>query len=137
MSIKTEDAQTKMNVTFSVDGRIITCFDIKQMICHLLGIGVKILNEPTDKKLSFLYLCYNPKLIEIIDEKKKVSIFKIYDKMCAECNAIDFVKLFGTIIKYLHQELNVGTKTDKEIIEILSNFKFTLCDQSDFIAYIN
>jgi hypothetical protein len=130
LNISTEDADDKkMNVTFSVDGLPITRFDIKQMICHLLGIAAKLLERPTDKKITFLYLCYDPHYIEIADEKKAKKILAAYDQMRAECEAIDFTKLWESIVTYLRVKLDVGTATDREVASMLANFRFTLCDQ--------
>ena len=136
LNIDTEDVEEKMRVTFSVGDLVISCFDVKQMICHLLGIAMKCLKAFNGKKISFLYLCYNPKLIEIIDPLKQERIFDTYDKMCAECKAIDFVALFGSIIKYLKEEINMGEATDIEASQILSRFTFALCDQNDFMKYL-
>ena len=137
LSIKTEDADSKIDVTFSVGERVISNFDIKQMICHLLGIAVKFLNNPSDKKISFIYLCYNPKIIEIIDDKKKTSIYATYDRMCSECNAIDFSSLFKSIVIYLSEQLKVGSATNEDIDKMLSNFKFQLCDQITYLSKVD
>lgn len=136
LNIRTENIDSKISVMFSVGKRIITNFDIKQMICHLLGIAVKFLNNPTDKRISFLYLCYNPKLIEIIDDKKKANIYETYDQMSAECHAIDFSNLFKSIVMYLSEQLKVGMSTSEDIHKMLDNFKFQLCDQNDYINKI-
>ena len=129
LNIKAEDAGSKINVVFSVGHSMISFFDIKQMICHLLGIAVKFLNEPSDKNISFLYLCYNPKLIEITDKKKEYGILHTYEKMCAECHSIDFRSLFRTVLIYLSKELNIGHLSVQEIDDLTSRFIFVLCDQ--------
>ena len=137
LNIDTIDSGTKMDVTVSVNGKKINHFDIKQMICHLLGIAVKFLNTPTQKKIDFVYLCYNPNLISIIDEKKKGSIISTYNTMCDECNSIDFKPLFEAIVTYLNIKLNVGSATQDEINKMISNFSFELCDQNNFINKLN
>lgn len=134
ISIEATETDKKINVHFFVDEREITVFDIKQMICHLLGIGVKLLTESKHKKTKFLYLCYNPKLIDIIDERKKKQIFDTYDKMCNECQAIDFGALFASIIRYLRDVLHVGQPLE---IETIKNFDFILCNQNDYLKYIS
>jgi len=134
LKIKTIDNGAKIEVAFSVNECEILRFDIKQMICHLLGIAVKLLNMPTDKKVSFVFLCYNPKLIEILDEKKKKAVYETYDQMCDECSKIDFKALFEVIAKYLHQEMNVGYATKAEIDTMISNFSFSLCDQDSMLS---
>ena len=57
----------KMRVQFVAQGTIIMAFDIKQMISHLLGIATKKLNNPTEEKIRFLYLLYNPTSIKIVN----------------------------------------------------------------------
>jgi hypothetical protein len=111
-------------------------FDIKQMICHLLGIAAKLLEHPTDKKITFLYLCYAPHKIEIVDGNKAERILATYDRMCAECEAIDFTKLWESIVTYLREELEVGSANDRDVAAMLANFRFTLCDQEDYQALL-
>lgn len=136
LNIHIEDVGSKIKVTFSVKEQVLASFDIKQMICHLLGIAVKYLNAPTDKKISFLYLCYNPELIEIEERKKEDSIMAIYNRMCTECNLISFYDLFKSIITYLNTELSIGQATGNDIDTMLANFKFVLCDQNSFLDVI-
>ena len=137
LSIQIENVGSKMKVMFSVGENKIESFDIKQMICHLLGIAVKLLNIPTDKRITFLYLCYNPKLIEIVEGKKKESILTTYNQMCEECNAIDFSSLFKSIVIYLSEELKVGYATGTAIDTMLNNFDFLLCDQNTFLSKLD
>ncbi len=132
LNITIEDENDKLNVVFSVDGIKISYFDIKQMICHLLAVATAILKEYTDKNISFLYLCYNPKSIEIIDDKKKINILEIYDKMCDECKAIDFKALFCTVLKYLN-----GNRTCVDTESVADRFCFTLCDQENYLSYLS
>ena len=50
-----------MNATYFIRNKKIERFDIKQMICHLLGIATALLNGTLEKKkLSFVYLHYDP-----------------------------------------------------------------------------
>ncbi len=136
LCIRATQEEKKINVTFLVDSTEISRFDIKQMICHLLGIAVKLLKEPIKKKISFLYLCYNPQKIKILDEKKEKDILAAYAKMCDECQAIDFKKLFESIVLYLHEEMKVGVATARNIDEMVEGFEFVLCDQTDFVNYL-
>lgn len=133
LCIDTEDSDLKMKVRFSVDGCVFSSFDIKQMICHLLGIATRYLNSKEKKKISFLYLVYNPKLIDIIDEKKQANIYAMYDKTCVECKAIDYKSLFASIIKYFTEELNIGDVNERDVDAIVQGFEFTMCDQNDYL----
>lgn len=137
LNIMIEDADAKkMNMTFSAAAHPIMHFDIKQMICHLLGIAAKLLDHPTDKRITFLYLCYDPHEIEITDGKKAERILATYDRMRAECGAIDFAKLWESIVTYLREKLKVGSANDREVAAMLANFRFALCDQEDYQALL-
>lgn len=131
-----EENKSKINVKFSVGEMEITNFDIKQMICHLLGIATKLLNCPTEKKISFVYLCYNPKLITIINEKKTRKIYDTYDKMCAQCKAIEFKELFSVILRFLKEEKKIGKAGSDDISSMLKGFSFTLCDQENYLKTV-
>ena len=132
-----ETDKDNMIVTFSVGETIISTFDIKQMICHLLGIAMNVMNAPTQKAIKFLYLCYNPKLIEIIAPGKKNKIIATYDKMCSECRLIDFNALFKTIVSFLSVEISKETRTDLISQNYDFDFCFTLCDQSNYTDLLN
>ena len=136
LDIKIEETETLMKVDFSVDGLVISYFDIKQMICHLLGIATEFLKDPYTQKITFLYLCYNPELIEISDAKKRQAILSVYKEMCSECLAIDFSKLFESITEYLKKELKDIKATHEQISAMISNFEFILCDQKSFLNYV-
>lgn len=127
----------KIETAFYVGDIEIWSYDIKQMICHLLGIAVKFLNNPTDKKISFLYLCYNPTLIEIGKKKKRDVIVNVYGDMCKECHIINHKELFRTIMLYLYEEIKDNKATLDDINRMADNFEFTLCDQSNFLSLLN
>lgn len=122
---------TKMNVKFKSRSTEMNHFDMKQMICHLLGIATAFLNGKYNvKKIEFLYLLFNPNLIET-DSKE---IIDSYKKTCDECKSIDFKTLFEVIIEYL-----LGIKQWKNellVFDIIDSFSFELVDQTSFIEKI-
>jgi len=119
----------KMKVKFKVSNEVIEHFDIKQMICHLLGVATAFLKGEFDiKNIEFIYLLFNPKLIEIEDEKAKSKIHKIYTQTCNECNLVDFKKLFEVIIEFLKIECRIDENVFTE--DLVSRFNFNLCDQT-------
>ena len=129
LSCKTEiiDEQ-KMKVRFLSGNTVIHSFDIKQMISHLLGVATAFLDGEFDiKKIDFIYLLFNPKLIEIKDGRE--DIISIYEQTCSECNSIDFKALFDVIVNYLQTVKGLGK--DKNRAEIVNYFSFRLCDQSN------
>lgn len=84
----------KMQVRFYIGQNERTCFDIKQMICHLLGIATACLQGRYNKNTQFIYLLYNPTELAIEKEIHKKEILQIYDQECAECAEVDFSGLF-------------------------------------------
>lgn len=127
----------KMQVQFVAQGTIITAFDIKQMISHLLGIATNKINNPTEEKIKFLYLLYNPTSIRIVNPKHTEKIMAAYNAQVSECNSIPFANLFGVVIDYLHDIKSVGNANKHEINIIKSVFGFELCDQNNFKQIIN
>lgn len=107
-------------------------FDLKQMICHLLGIATGMLNGTLEKKATnFIYLLYDPTKLAISD-KYKSKINEIYVKTCHECNLIDFAELFRVILIFLREHTDAGVMTDEEIKTVVSNFKFNLMSQEEY-----
>lgn len=126
--------EKKMDVRFLANGTELTRFDIKQMICHLLGIATAKLDQPTEEKTVFLYLLYNPKRIEIIDRHYQEQILSIYETEVAECKYIPFAELYAAIVRYLYVKRNVGKLAEDEILKIANNFSFSLCDQETYLS---
>ena len=100
---------------------------MKQMISHLLGVATAYLKGVFDKKIDFIYLLFNPKLIEIKEGKSE--IHRIYEQTCNECNSVDFKALFEVIVDYLQIVKGLGKYKNKA--EIVNNFSFRLCDQNN------
>ena len=124
-----KEKDKKMKVKFKVNNEVIEHFDIKQMICHLLGVATAFLKGEFDiKNIEFIYLLFNPKLIEIEDKKAKSKIHKIYTQTCNECNLLDFKKLFEVIIEFLKTEYKIGESVPTSAL--VDNFTFKLCDQN-------
>ena len=125
-----EGTASKIKTLFSVDGKEIRHFDMKQMICHLLGIATKHLQEPISKRITFLYLVCDPTQIKLIHSKKGERIIETYNAMCAECNAVDFKALFEDICRFLDKKLNLS---NTNISAMINSFSFRLQNQSDFL----
>lgn len=120
--------ERKMEVKFMSDDTEIHSFDMKQMISHLLGVATAFLKDEFEpKKIDFIYLLFNPKLIEIKEGKSE--IHRIYEQTCNECNSVDFKALFEVIVEYLQTVKGFGK--DKIKSDIVTNFSFKLCDQSN------
>lgn len=125
----------KMNVKFIARGMEITRFDIKQMISHLLGIATQQLQQQSEEKICFLYLLYNPRVLEIKDEKVKNKIYNIYNTEIKECDNIPFPSLYGVILNYLR---TYKIKNDNlNFDNCVRIFTFNRCDQNTYLDRID
>ena len=121
-----------MNVTFRWRDTAIECFDMKQMLSHLLGIGTGLLNdELIYKPVKFLYLIYSPEQLEFESEEIKTAIRDTYYKTCNEAEAAVSKKLFRAVLCYLKE--NYFPETDADIDMLSNKFEFLICNQENFI----
>lgn len=122
----------KMKVTFIANGIELTRFDIKQMISHLLGIATRHLKTQSDKTIRFIYFLYNPKNLEIADDKLKQKIYDVYDTEIKECESISFASLFKVILNYLQDKID----SNLDIVKCANEFSFKHCDQTTYLTEI-
>ena len=129
-----ENKETKtgyLNYSFFYGETPIVRFDIKQLICHFLGIAANyIKNKSAKNKICFIYLIYNPKdlnISELNDVYKstieEIELFKMNDLF------IKMNDLFNAIFDYQKKALNRDTKAPE--------FEFKIADQSNIEEIIN
>ena len=127
LSYEVKEAKTGyLNYSFSYGETPIERFDIKQLICHFLGIAANyIKNKSAKNKICFIYLIYNPKHFNIskLDE--------VYDSTIKEIELFKPMMndLFNAIFDYQKKALNRDTKAPE--------FKFETADQSTIEKIIN
>ena len=115
----------KIEVQFFAGMRQIQHFDIKQMICHLLGIATAYLQGIYDKKIDFIYLLYDPVDLPIENVSDREEILRIYGIECQESESIDFKGLFHDILVFLAEK-----KGSNQAVERISKeFSFRMCSQ--------
>ena len=118
-----------LNVDYFVDGEKLERFDMKQMICHLLGIATGMLNGTLERKQTdFIYLLYDPTELDIKPEAK-AEIEKIYERVCYECNLVDFAELYRVILEFLNETEFGGIMTVNGMYDMIFKFTFTLASQ--------
>lgn len=128
--------EKQITVKFYINGNEITHFDIKQMICHLLGIVSGILsNELRYKPVKFLYLIYNPQMLDFEDKKIKNEILDIYNKTCDEGKTTITKGLFKAITEYL--KINFFNDSNIDIDSFCDTFELEICCQENFIDKLN
>lgn len=117
----------KMHVDFFFDEKPIQNFDIKQMICHLLGIATAYLQGEFRKPIDFVYLLYNPTHLLFENDAQRKLIHTIYNQECTEALGVDFAGLFYDILVFLQSEKHLGA--GQNIAKIAEHFSFRVCDQ--------
>ena len=123
-----------MRVGFFCCKKVVVHFDMKQMLCHLLGVANRmLLDKSLDTPVQFLYLLYNPMELVLSDKSKKV-ILRIYHATCEAAINYDFQQIFGCIVDFLMEEKKYSiSKADAD--KLKNNFKFALCDQNNYQSY--
>lgn len=123
-----------MRVVFFCCGKESSFFDIKQMLCHLLGIANKmLLNKICDKPIQFLYLLYDPTDLSL-SAKSRNEITHIYQSTCTTATNYDFKQIFACIVDFLMEEKDYSV-TKEEVECLKNNFQFALCNQHDYLSY--
>lgn len=102
--LEKEDEEGNKNCTFKIEGKEVKYFDLKQLICHFLGITYDIAKHSAQNaKVKFLYLLYNPKEVEnSIDKKYCQKVLKRYgevEKFIDENNEL-FKSIFNAILEF-------------------------------------
>ncbi|MBQ7829353.1 MAG: hypothetical protein IJ345_03705 [Clostridia bacterium] len=129
IEMKPCDRERYMTAEFFADGEALEHFDIKQMICHLLGIATGLLTGTVkQKQIDFIYLLYDSTELDIEPDAKE-AVDRIYERTCYECNLIDFAELFRAILAFLNETKFNGAMTSDELDRAVINFTFTLATQ--------
>jgi len=125
----------KHNVIFSFGGQPILHLDIKQLICHFLGIAADLLGTndhkviDSRKPVKFVYLIYNPKDLKKELQKDYESIDRDYKATINELTPTQAKTLFDAVMQYQREHLNNAQACSY-------SFDFTYCDQSNFVQTI-
>ena len=119
---------------FSLKGASITSFDIKQIICHFLGICAEVLEDRTTPTVRFIYLLYNPNAVKkYMTERQWSEVEGQYNKCKKEIDLFGDMKwLFDAIYKFQRENL-----TKKRLIKYRGEcaFEFCVADQDDCLGY--
>ena len=119
--------------TFYYKNNPIIHFDIKQLICHFLGICANILENNANSKVRFIYLIFNPREKTVFSNPETLNfrdkIYKDYDDTISEINSFDGMKrLFKAVMGF--QCKNIGIMDSVEC-----DFSFRLADQDDYKSF--
>ncbi|MBQ2826056.1 MAG: hypothetical protein IJO81_04705 [Clostridia bacterium] len=118
-----------MDVKFYADGEEIGYFDLKQVICHLLGIATAMLKGDLEpKQTDFIYLVYDPTELELSKDARGV-IEPVYERLCYEVNLVDTASLLRVIFAYLKDTVYGDVLDDCVIENVIFTFAFSLASQ--------
>ena len=125
-----------MSVRFFCKGEEVIYFDIKQMLCHLLGVANKMLTEKLyDNPVQFVYLYYDPSALDLPADARE-EILRIYSCTCKNAVNYDFSRFFGCVVDLLIETIKYCT-TKQEAEKLKKNFRFALCDQHTYRDFFN
>ena len=129
IGMKSSKCGRYLDVEYFADGEKLEHFDMKQMICHLLGIATGLLKgELEQKQIDFIYLLYDPTELDLAANIKE-AVDAIYERTCYECNLVDFATLLRVILAFLKKEKYGDVISDEKIDEIICKFTFSLASQ--------
>ncbi len=124
-------------VVFLWDGVEIHSYDLKQVLCHLLGIAKFNLTNKVFGETTFLYLAYRPtrSLLNYIEaEDDKRSIEDAWNLEKQEAISIDYNLLYGQVVHYLQEKKGVASAMPlSDIEQIIDAFRFEFCDQDSYL----
>ena len=136
IAMKTSKCGRYLDVEYFSDGEKLEHFDMKQMICHLLGIATGLLKgELQQKQIDFIYLLYDPTELNLATDTKE-AVDAIYERTCYECNLVDFATLLRVILAFLKEEKYGDVIADEEIDEIIYKLTFSLASQEFYESTI-
>lgn len=112
--------------TFKYKGQKIVHFDIKQLICHYLGIAANILETKQTKGIKFVYFIYNPENVKDNIEKYGEKILSIYQQTIKEIERFgNMYWLFKAVLEFQKQNLGLSLETEP-------TFEFKIVDQNSY-----
>ena len=118
------------SITFYYDKKCIEHFDIKQLICHFLGICANILDNNANRNVSFVYLIFNPQFGTDFKSSSKVekyyeSVNETYNETIAEIERLGDMKwLFDAVMRFQCEHL------EKDSVDY--DFSFCLANQNNY-----
>ena len=124
-----EDEPDYMACSFLMNDKYISHFDVKQLICHFLGICANILENRANANVRFIYLIFNPFFDTDFSnsniQKFESKIKEEYNETKAEAREFgDFKWLFDAVMSYQSTHLDLPKPQ--------YNFEFALLDQKSY-----
>ena len=124
-----ENEPNYMACSFLMNDKYISHFDVKQLICHFLGICANILENKANTNVRFTYLIFNPNFDTDFSNPYisnfQSKILEEYKETLEEINIFgDFKWLFDAVMDY--QSEHLGIPKPQYV------FEFALHDQKSY-----
>lgn len=130
-SFEKEDSNKEgySNITFKINNKPVLYFDLKQLICHFLGITYDIAKHSIkNAKVKFLYLLYNPhkEIEDFLSEKYRDDVLNRYDEVekFIKSNIGVFESIFKAVLSYQVE--------NNHLKETNIDFEIKLVDQTNY-----
>lgn len=134
--------QNYFKCTFQYDGNDIKYFDLKQLICHFLGISAALINNKIESNtIKFIYLIFNPNYNTDFShdaiKKYEKKLKNQYVEAIKEIEKFGDMKwLFDSIMEFQINE-NKKLKLTNENLKLPNySFRFELMDQEKYEKYL-
>ncbi len=137
--------QNCFKCTFHYDDKVIKHFDIKQLICHFLGITAALIDNKDSKiasnTIKFIYLIFNPNYNTDFShdaiKKYEKKLKDQYNESIKEIDKFGNMKwLFNSIMEFQVNE-NKKLKLTNENLKLPNySFSFELMDQEKYKNYL-
>lgn len=131
--------EVTQRVFFSLDNKPIAHFDVKQILCHLLGIAKKTILENGEMIPTLLYLVYKPteRHLALVEGKDSAESIRLsWEAEKKEATTVDLPSIYNIVVHYLHERKGIGKDLSNEDIERISHsFIFHFCDQNDYLSF--
>lgn len=128
------------SVYFSWGGSPISHLDMKQLLCHLLGIAKQTLLDGGKQIPTLLYLVYHPskELLDQVDSKRaRKSIERCLETEKAEAHLIEIKDLYKCAVLFMHERNGIGQNLPAKVIDKISkSFVFKFCDQKEYLSIL-
>ena len=107
-----ENELNYMACSFLMNDKYISHFDVKQLICHFLGICANILESHANANVRFIYLIFNPNFDTDFSNQNihafQSKILEEYNETLAEISSFgDFKWLFDAAMNYQSEHLGL------------------------------
>lgn len=142
-SYRVTPGKNKDYVHFKWNDKEIQSLDLKQLLCHMLGIAKKSLLEDCSDISTLIYLVYRPEdgMLRLIpDEETRFSILCYWEQEKKEFEMIDFSLLYRHIVHYIFDHKKSWQKEGRystRVVEIAESFAPEFCDQQMYRSIID